>query len=141
MMSTKERIIHAILFEIFALVLVVPIAMLLTEKDVSALAAVGVGLSLYTVVWNYFYNIWFDGHFGTDRAERNIWLRIGHSIGFEAGLIFVTVPVIAWFLGLSLWGALMLEAVFLVIFFFYAVLFNWCFDSIRTRIVHKAKCY
>ncbi|MCZ4336312.1 PACE efflux transporter [Shewanella colwelliana] len=140
-MSTKERIVHAILFEIFALVLVVPIAMLLTEKDASALAAVGVGLSLYTVVWNYFYNIWFDGQFGTDRAERNIWLRIGHSIGFEAGLIFVTVPVIAWFLGLSLWGALMLEAVFLVIFFFYAILFNWCFDSIRTYMVQKAKCY
>lgn len=132
-MQTKERIFHAVLFELIALALVVPLTALVTGKGTGALAAVGVGLSLYTVVWNYFYNLWFDRVCPIPRPERSMSIRILHTLGFEGGLIFITVPTVAWFLGISLLQALALEAGFLVFFFFYAVAFNWSYDKLRQR--------
>ncbi|ABZ75751.1 transmembrane pair domain protein [Shewanella halifaxensis HAW-EB4] len=133
-MTIKDRIIHAILFEAVALCIIVPAASMLSGTEATSMLAVGVGLSIYTVIWNYFYNIWFDKQFGGDRINRTLKMRIGHTCGFEAGLIFITVPAIAWFLGITLLQALALEAVFLVFFFFYAVAFNWCYDNIKSRL-------
>ncbi|MEC4728248.1 PACE efflux transporter [Shewanella sp. D64] len=134
-MQTKERVFHAIIFELIALAILIPAAAMFSSKDASSLIVVGVGLSLYAVVWNYFYNIWFDKQFGSERASRSLSLRIGHTLGFESGIIFITVPLIAWFLGISLGAALLMEAAFLIFFFFYAIIFNWCYDNIRSRLV------
>jgi uncharacterized membrane protein len=138
-MSPKERIIHAILFELIALALIVPIATMITDKDSSAMLLVSVALSIYTVIWNYFYNIWFDRMYGNDRASRSLVMRIGHAVGFEGGLIFVTVPVVSWFLDMSLLSALLLETTILVFAFIYAIAFNWCYDNMRCRFRRALK--
>ncbi|MGF1910423.1 PACE efflux transporter [Vibrio kasasachensis] len=130
-MQTKERIFHAISFEVIAIAIMIPTMALLTGKATGDLAIVGIGFSLLTVVWNYFYNIMFDRRFGSDRSQRSLKLRVGHTFGFEAGLIFVSVPTIAWFLQISIFAALALEAGLLVFFFFYATGFNWCYDRIQ----------
>ncbi|KII77066.1 PACE efflux transporter [Vibrio renipiscarius] len=130
-MQTKERIFHAVTFEAIALAIIIPTTALLTGKATGDLAIVGVGLSLFTVVWNYFYNILFDRWFGSERSNRSLALRIGHTFGFEGGLIFLSVPTIAWFLQIGIGAALLLEAGFLVFFFFYATGFNWVYDRIQ----------
>ncbi len=132
-MKTKERVFHAILFELLALAIVVPAATMLSDKEASSLVAVGVGLSVYAVVWNYFYNIWFDKEYGVERSSRSLLMRFGHTLGFEGGIIVVTVPLVAWFLGISLTAALLLEAAFLIFFFVYAIAFNWCYDYFRSQ--------
>ena len=132
-MSTTERILHAVLFELFALVFVVPIAIWFTGHSLGEMAVVGVGLSFYTVIWNYGYNLGFDRYWGDDRTKRSFKLRVIHALGFEVGLVFVSVPAVAWFLGIAIWQALMLEAVFLIVFFFYAIIFNWLFDWARSK--------
>ena len=130
-MTRTERIFHAVLFEIVALVIVIPVATLTTGKDSSDLVVVGVGLTLYTVFWNYIYNLYFDKWFGSNREKRSLTMRIGHTLGFEGGLIFLSIPVIAWFLKITLLQALALEAGFLVFFLFYAMGFNWTYDKIQ----------
>ncbi len=130
-MQTKERIFHAITFEAVALAIIIPTTALITGKATGDLAIVGIGLSLFTVVWNYIYNIIFDRWFGSDRSHRSLKMRIGHTFGFEGGLIFLSVPTIAWFLQISIWGALLLEAGFLVFFFFYATGFNMAYDKLQ----------
>ncbi|MGI2259795.1 PACE efflux transporter [Shewanella sp. GXUN23E] len=132
-MGTKERIFHAVLFEALALLLILPLTALITGQGAGTLALVGVALSLYTVAWNYGYNLWFDRICLQPRASRSLKLRMLHTLGFEGGLIFVTVPAVAWFLGISIWAALALEAGFLVFFFVYATLFNWAYDLLRHR--------
>ncbi|HCG6131153.1 TPA: PACE efflux transporter [Vibrio parahaemolyticus] len=129
-MTRNERIFHAVLFELMALAIIVPTAALITGKGSSDLALVGIGLSLYTVVWNYIYNLYFDKWFGSNRADRSLAMRLGHTIGFEGGLIFISIPVIAWFLEITFFQALMLEAGFLV-FLFYATGFNWLYDKVQ----------
>ncbi|RJX73735.1 PACE efflux transporter [Vibrio sinensis] len=130
-MQTKERIFHAMSFEAIALAIIIPTTALITGKAGGDLAIVGIGLSLFTVVWNYIYNVLFDRWFGSNRSERSLALRIGHTFGFEGGLIFITVPAMAWFLNISILAALLLEAGFLVFFFFYATGFNWCYDKVQ----------
>ncbi|WP_367986844.1 PACE efflux transporter [Vibrio sp. NTOU-M3] len=128
-MKTNERIFHAILFEALALMLIVPITSLVTGTESGDLVIVGVGLSVFTVAWNYVYNLGFDRYISAKREGRSLAMRIGHTAGFEGGLIFITVPTIAWFLQISIVNALMLEAGFLIFFFFYATAFNWCYDK------------
>ncbi|MGR5205405.1 PACE efflux transporter [Vibrio sp. PNB22_8_1] len=130
-MARNERIFHAVLFELIALAIIVPVTSLITGKGSSDLAMVGIGLSLYTVVWNYIYNVYFDKWFGSNREERSLAMRIGHTIGFEGGLIFITIPVIAWFLKITLLQALALEAGFLIFFLFYTTGFNWAYDKLQ----------
>ncbi|MGR5529217.1 PACE efflux transporter [Vibrio alfacsensis] len=130
-MARNERIFHAVLFELIALTIIVPVTSLITGKGSSDLAMVGIGLSLYTVVWNYIYNLYFDKWFGSNREERSLAMRIGHTIGFEGGLIFITIPVIAWFLKITLLQALALEAGFLIFFLFYTTGFNWAYDKLQ----------
>ncbi|MCF1427370.1 MAG: PACE efflux transporter [Shewanella sp.] len=132
-MGTKERVFHAVLFELVALSLIIPLTAVFTGKGTGSLAMVGVGLSLYTVVWNYVYNLWFDKACAVQREQRSLKTRILHTMGFEGGLVFVTVPVVAWFLNISILAALALEAGLLVFFFFYAILFNWGYDKARAR--------
>lgn len=130
-MSNKERLFHAVSFELIALLFVVPLGALLSGKSSGSLALIGVGLSLFTVLWNYVYNVGFDRLFGANRSQRGAKIRVLHAVGFEGSLVFVTVPVIAWFLQVSWATALLLEAGFLTFFFFYTIVFNWCYDKLQ----------
>lgn len=130
-MQTKERIFHAVSFEALALAIIIPVTSLITGKGTSDLALVGIGLSLFTVIWNYAYNIAFDRLCAVPRQQRTFRVRLLHTFGFEGGLIFITVPSIAWFLAIGLLESIMLEAGFLVFFFFYATGFNWCYDRVQ----------
>nr|WP_086939176.1 PACE efflux transporter [Thaumasiovibrio occultus] len=129
--TTKERIFHAVVFELVALAIIVPISALLTGNKSSDMAMVGIALSLSAVIWNYIYNFYFDKWCGADRTQRGLWMRIGHTIGFECGLIIVTIPALSWFLGITLLQAIILEAGFLAFFMVYSVLFNWVYDKLQ----------
>ncbi|MBD1564759.1 PACE efflux transporter [Vibrio sp. S12_S33] len=128
-MSVKERIFHAVVFELTALAILIPLSALITGQGSGDLAMVGAGLSLLAVVWNYQYNILFDRLFGSDRSGRSAKIRLLHTTGFEGGLVFVSIPAIAWVLESTLWHALILDIGFLVFFFIYTMLFNWCYDK------------
>lgn len=128
-MKTTERIFNALLFEAIALAIIIPFSALISGKGTSELVIVGIALSLYTVVWNYFYNLGFDRVFGANREQRTLKTRILHTFGFEGGLIFISIPTIAWFLQIGWLAAMGLEAVFLIFFFFYSTLFHWCYDK------------
>lgn len=130
-MTGKERLFHALSFEVLALAMIVPISALLSGQKSSSMAMVGVALSLAAVIWNYIYNYGFDKWFGSERAQRGIWMRIFHASGFEGGLIFITLPMISWFLGITFWQALILEAGFLAFFMVYAIVFNWIYDKLQ----------
>lgn len=134
-MTTQERIFQALLFEAIALILLIPVASWATGSAVGTMAGVSVFLSLCAIVWNYLYNLGFDRLYGNNRDARGIGLRLLHTLGFEGGLILVTVPAIAWALETSLLNAFFIEAGILVFFFCYNPLFNWLYDSLRLKYV------
>ena len=63
-MSFAGRIVHAVLFEIFALISIALILPLITHIDAQKSLMLGVFFSLAAMLWNVVFNITFDwSHF------------------------------------------------------------------------------
>lgn len=127
-----DRVRHALCFEIIGLLLVVPLGALAFSKPLGDIGVVGlVGATLATF-WNYFYNLGFD-HFHkrmTGTTLKSLRMRILHSVLFEAGLLIVLLPFIAWYLQISLLEALIMDAAFALFYLVYAYIFNLAYDRI-----------
>ena len=135
-MSTKERIFHSLFFEIIALSLLIPLGSLFSDVDMGNMTGLAIGLSLTAMCWNYVYNLMFDKKFGTNRIERSVALRIGHGFVFELGLLFTTLPAIMWILNMDLITALILDMGMIIFFMVFAIIYNWCYDLIKHRLVN-----
>ena len=60
MRSTRDRIRHAILFEVFGLALIIPLGTVLFDLHTSDMGVIGFGSALVAMAWNYVYNLGFD---------------------------------------------------------------------------------
>ncbi|MBW3164671.1 PACE efflux transporter [Ferrimonas balearica] len=138
-MSPRERVLHSLLFEMIALAIVVPAGILLTGTDAGHMTATAIILSLMAMAWNYVYNLGFDRVFGSNRIGRSWGLRVGHGVGFEAGLVTVTIPVLMFSLNLGFVDALIMDIGFVVFFLVYAIIYNWAYDQLRARLERQGK--
>lgn len=129
--SIKERLIHTILFEIFALSIFVPLVLIVTNKDASSLTMMSLLISLVAMVWNYIYNWGFDHVYGSNRSSRSIMMRFGHGFGFELGMVAASFPVIMWMLNLDWLAVLIMDLGAVLFFLAYAIIFNWVYDKLR----------
>ena len=127
-MQRRERVFHAVSFEVIALAFIVPVSAMLVEQNSTDMLIVSICLSLFAVFWNYVYNILFDKLNGSDRVERKIGIRVVHALGFEGGMLFLTIPLVSWYLSLSLIDTLILEAGVLGFILVYTAVFNWLYD-------------
>lgn len=131
MRTTADRIRHAIAFEIIGLVLMVGI---LSQFgfELAHVGAMGLAFSIIATVWNYVYNIGFDNFMMKkfNSTDKSLLVRVFHSIGFEAGLLIITIPAIAWMLNLSLWDAFLLDMGMVVFYLIYAYVYNLAYDKI-----------
>ena len=81
----------------------------------------------WNVVWNHLFEMW-EARQAT--RGRGIGRRIAHAIGMEGGLVFMLVPLFAWWFKVSLWEALVMDIGLLLFFLVYTFVFNWSFDRI-----------
>jgi len=133
-MTTKERIFHSLLFEIIALILLIPLGSMLSDIDMKSMTGLAIGLSLTAMCWNYFFNLIFDKYFGTNRIDRSFVMRVGHAIAFEFGLLVFTLPAIMWMLDIGFISALILDIGMLVFFIVFAMMFNWLYDLTKHQM-------
>jgi uncharacterized membrane protein len=45
-------------------------------------------------------------------TDKTVWMRVLHSVLFELGMMSVLVPIIAWFLNISLIRAVVMDLSF-----------------------------
>ncbi|GAB1583719.1 PACE efflux transporter [Phyllobacterium phragmitis] len=132
MRTVRDRIRHAISFEIIGLAIVTPLGALVFGKPLHDIGVVGVASATLATVWNYVYNWLFDHAMqrvrGTTRKTASI--RITHTVLFELGLLVVLLPFIAWYLGIGLQEALLMDISFAVFYMVYALVFNWAYDRL-----------
>ena len=130
MRSVADRIRHAISFEIIGLALVTPLGAWTFHMPVHDIAVVSVVSATIAMAWNVAYNYLFDlvlqRTAGT--TEKSMRARVCHAVLFEVGLLAVLMPFIAWYLGISLWHALVMDLAFALFYMVYAFLFNWAYD-------------
>ncbi|MEZ8017383.1 PACE efflux transporter [Vibrio splendidus] len=133
-MSHKERMLHMVLFELVALVLMAGLATYIVGGGAVKMAGLAVSLSLIAMGWNYVYNYGYDKIYGADRKT-----RILHGLGFELGLMLVSFPLLTWVLQLDFWTVLVMDIGIVIFFVLYAIAFNWAYDSVRDQLVAKGK--
>lgn len=131
MRTRFDRIRHAILFELIGLVLIVGV---LSQFgfEVGHVGMMGVFFSLVATGWNYIYNILFDNYLvkKTGSVIKTTGNRIVHSLGFEGGLLFLTIPFMAWFLNISLIEAFILDLGLVLFYLVYAYVYNLAYDKL-----------
>lgn len=130
-MSIKERIFHSALFEGLAVSLSILGLMVFTDHDIIALSGTMVVISTMAMLWNFVFNYYFDRIITGPREKRSLSLRVIHIISFEAGLLFFTVPVMAFILQVNLWDAFIMDLGVTIFITIYAFLFNLIYDNVR----------
>jgi len=132
-MKTRERVLHALLFEVIALIILTPIAVMATGKESLSMTGLAITLSLMAMIWNYLYNILFDRLVTGHRLERSLRIRLIHGFGFELGMIAVSFPLIMWATQMDFLSVLILDVGAIVFFLLYAIAFNWAYDVIKNK--------
>lgn len=131
MQGTKRKLFHATLYEVIAIIVVTLAMRWLSDKGTAQAGGLALSTSVMALVWNMVFNTLFERWERKQaRRERTMARRAAHAIGFEGGLVLMTVPVIAWWLDMSWWQALVTDLGLVVFFLFYTFTFNWAFDHV-----------
>jgi uncharacterized membrane protein len=132
MRSTADRIRHAISFEIIGILLATPLGAFVFHLHAGDSAVIVIGSATVAMLWNYVYNLGFDKALDRWRGTtlKSVPIRIVHAVLFELGLLLMLMPLIALYLGISLWQALLMDIAFALFYMLYALAFNWAYDRI-----------
>lgn len=132
MRSTSDRIRHAISFEILALLLVTPLGAWVFSLPITDIGVVSVASATIAMLWNYVYNLGFDHAMKrlAGSTYKTVPVRVLHAVLFEAGILIVLAPFIAWYLGVGLWHAIVMDVSFSLFYLVYAFVFNWSYDRL-----------
>lgn len=132
MRTHRDRIRHAVGFEIIALILSIPIMSFFFDFDIKDIGVIAIVGSIIATIWNYGFNIVFDK--GMVRFKRSTFktpaIRVLHVLLFEGGLLILYLPMVSWYLGISLWQALIMDASLVGFYFAYSFSYNWAYDKI-----------
>ena len=130
MRTPRDRIRHALMFEIIALILVAPLGGLIFGIDMTHFGVVAVVSTTVAMGWNYVYNLGFDHALVAlgQPLDKSAAARVLHAVLFEGGLLLALVPFIAWYLAVPLWQAFVMDLGLAGFYLIYALVFNWAYD-------------
>lgn len=131
MQGLKRRLVYVGLFETIAIASATLLTMAFTGAGPAHAGAISAATSVIAVVWNFAYNTAFEAWEARQTVRgRSTRRRIAHTLGFEGGLALIMVPLIAWWLGISLLEAFVLDVGLLAFFLFYTYGFSLAFDRV-----------
>ena len=131
MQGVMRRVVYVTLYEAIAIVMASLGLALMSGQGLMHSGILAVMTSAVAVVWNLVYNQAFEW-WEARRAVRgrSLGRRVLHAVGFEGGLVALLVPLMAWWLDVSLWQALVMDLGLVVFFLVYTFVFNWGFDQV-----------
>ena len=132
MRKAADRIRHAVSFEIIGLLLAVPLGAWAFDKPIEDIGVIGIVGATIATGWNYVYNLMFDH--AMQKLRGTTWkttpIRILHAVLFEGGLLGMLLPLFAWYLGIGLWEAFVMDISFSIFYLCYAFVFNLAYDRL-----------
>ncbi len=128
--GVRRKIVYISLYELIAIVIASTGLAAGAGASLERAGAVAVASSVIAVVWNLVYNILFERWEARQSVRgRSVLRRVAHAIGFELGFLVMLVPLFAWWFGIGLQRALVLEVGLALFFLVYTFAFNWAFDK------------
>ncbi|MDD0975917.1 PACE efflux transporter [Pseudomonas fontis] len=131
MQGAPRKIVQAVLYEAIAVACVAPALALAFDEGMAHSTALSFILSAVALLWNMLYNGAFE-YWEARQAQRTrtFTRRLVHAFGFEGGLVLILLPVVAYWLQISLMAALATNIALFAFFFVYAFVFQWAFDRV-----------
>ncbi|MGH8485663.1 MAG: PACE efflux transporter [Pseudomonas sp.] len=131
MQGKARKVVQAILYEAIAVLCVAPALSLAFDAGMAHSALLSLILSAVALAWSMLYNWAFEyWEARQSQRRRTVWRRFLHAFGFEGGLVLILLPVVAGWLQISLWAALLTNLTLFLFFFIYAFVFQWGFDRV-----------
>ena len=131
MSPRQRRVLQALLYEAIAVAMVGPAVAWMFATSLQSSALLALAMSSIALAWNYVFNALFERWEARQTVKgRSLGRRLLHGIGFEGGLVLFLVPLMAWWLDISLLEALIADLAILAFFFVYAIAFTWAFDRV-----------
>lgn len=132
--TAVRRTLYAVLFEGIG-VLLSTIGLLIFSHDdgmTTGLAVLGsVIMMTVALLYNFAFNALFEAWESRQATRgRSLLRRITHACLFEAGLMVILVPFLAWWMSLGLIEALVYDIGMTTLFALYALVFTWVFDGL-----------
>ncbi|EPX4192127.1 PACE efflux transporter [Acinetobacter baumannii] len=125
MQGLKRRIVYVSSYEIIGMVISSVGLALLAGDSVEHTGPLSVMITTIAVTWNFIYNILYEKWEARQESKsRTVKRRIAHAIGFQITLVMFLIPLIAWWMNISL------VAAFIIIIPIYTFIFNWTFDKL-----------
>jgi uncharacterized membrane protein len=132
MRTFRDRVRHALLFEAVALAIFIPGSAALFDQPVRDMGVIGIVSATIATLWNFVFNLGFDRTMLRIRGgvEKTMAIRVTHTFLFEAGLVAILIPMIAWYIGIGLWAALLMDIAIVTFYLVYGFLFNLAYDRL-----------
>lgn len=131
MQGPRRKIFHAVLFEALAIAIVTAVMQPLSGLGAEATGPFAVATSLIAMAWNMAFNTAFEAWERRQPSRtRTLRRRAAHAVLFEAGLVAMTVPLIAIWLHMSWWAAFVADLGLVALFVVFSFCFNWGFDRV-----------
>ncbi|MDB9696046.1 PACE efflux transporter, partial [Acinetobacter nosocomialis] len=128
MQGLKRRIVYVSSYEIIGMVISSVGLALLAGDSVEHTGPLSVMITTIAVTWNFIYNILYEKwEAQQENKSRTVKRRIAHAIGFQITLVMFLIPLIAWWMDISLVAAFWLDVAFIIIIPIYTFIFNWTF--------------
>lgn len=126
----RRRVLFVTLYEAIA-IFVSSLLFMAIGQGAGASGVMAVVASALAIAWNLSFNHLFERWEARQVTKgRSVLRRVVHAIGFEGGLALMLIPLMAWWFGVSLWQATVMEAGLLLFFLVYTYAFNWAFDRL-----------
>lgn len=132
MRTFRDRVRHALMFEAIALAIFIPGSAALFGQSLEHMGVIGIASATIATLWNFVFNLGFDRAMLRLRGSvhKTLPIRVAHTLLFEAGLVIVLIPMIAWYLGIGLWAALLMDLAIVAYYLVYAFFFNMAYDRV-----------
>ena len=131
MNPTRRRILQAALYEGIAIAVVTPTLAIAFSHPPGSAFVLSAVMSSIALAWNYLFNTVFERWESRQLVKgRSLARRVAHGMGFEGGLAIILMPVMAYWLDVSLMTAFVADLGLLAFFFVYTVAFTWAFDKV-----------
>jgi len=118
------------MFEALALAIFIPGSAVVFDQPMNHMGVIGIASATIATLWNFVFNMGFDRAmlYLRGSVQKTMAIRVAHTFLFEAGLVVMLIPMIAWYLGIGLWAALLMDLAIVSFYLVYGFLFNIAYD-------------
>ncbi|WP_186262718.1 PACE efflux transporter [Burkholderia gladioli] len=131
MQGLKRKLLYVSLYEIIGMLISALGLALLSGQSPTSTGPLSVVITTIAVSWNFVYTTLFECWEARQaNRARTVGRRVLHAVGFQLTLILFLIPLIAWWMVISLAQAFLLDLALIVLIPCYTFAFNWLFDLV-----------